>query len=123
MRLIFDGEDVRIAIDVSFISHNRYQLFFKNGTQKGPILTKKTLKKYVIERMIQGEEDDYEIPFDAFKISIGKLPKKSSMGDWNLENEICCEMINVDITDERDVNRIYIRMDIWLNIFEESYTN
>jgi hypothetical protein len=121
MRLIFDGEVVRDSIDIYYVSRNRYQLLPKNGAQNGPIMTKKTLKKYIIERMNQGEEDDYEIPFDAFKISIGKLPKNPSPSDWDLEGEISCELMNIDITDERDLNKICVRMDIWLDIFEESY--
>jgi hypothetical protein len=119
MRLIFDGEDVRNKIDLQYVSYNRYQLVNKGSL----ILTKNSLKKYVIERMCQGENDDYDVPFDAFRISIGKIPENPVSGDWDLEGEIACEMVNIDITDDRDVRKLYIRLDIWLEIFEESFIN
>ena len=117
MRLIFDGEDVRDMIDLSYVCYNRYQILNKGSL----ILTKNSLKKYVIERMCQGENDDYDLPFDAFRISIGKIPQNPALGDWNLESEIVCEMMNIDMTDDQDMNKLCIRLDTWLEIFEESY--
>lgn len=125
MRIILEGENIRDSFDIIYVCPNRYQLLFGvawgSDPSCSPVFSRKTLKQYILERIRQGEEDDYRMPYKELDLCIGKYPEKRVERVWKLNESIGCSIDNIDCSREIDVEELMRRLENWLEIFEETY--